>query len=100
VGCSLILCFDCGISDHEAVDMANAKSLDVIICDHHRVEESLPNALAIINPKQDGCNYPYKELSACALAFKFAQAYASKNNIDFEEKVKPLLDLVAPQFGL
>lgn len=95
VGCSLILCFDCGISDHQSVELANEKGLEIIIVDHHIVEGDLPKAYAIINPKQANCNYPSKALSACALAFKLAQAYASKNNIDFEEKVKPLLDLVA-----
>ncbi len=94
VGASLILCFDCGSTDHQSAALAQEKGIDLIICDHHIVNDSLPIATAIINPKQPDCCYPCKALSATALAFKFAQAYAQSQGFDFDRKVKPLLDLV------
>ena len=90
---SLILSLDCGIKAVEQVKAASEKGIDFIICDHHLPEAALPNAVAVLNPKQKDCPYPYKELSACAVGFKLAQAFALFNDIDFEN-LKALLDLV------
>ena len=93
--CALILALDCGIKAYEAIRMANEKAIDVIVCDHHLPDATLPEAYAILNPKQSDCSYPYKELSGCAIGFKLVEAFAQLYNISFEEKVAPLLDLVA-----
>lgn len=92
--CALIISLDCGIKDIEAVQFAEEKNIDFIICDHHIPDENLPNAYAILNPKQKDCSYPYKELSGCAIGFKLVEAFAQYYNISFDDKVVPLLDLV------
>ena len=93
-GYSLIICLDCGTRDLEAVEEACAAGIDIIIGDHHLPGETLPNAVALLNPKQEGCNYPFKELSACGVAFKLAQAYTQYKSWSTEPLYK-LLDLVA-----
>ena len=90
---SLIVCLDCGVKAIEKVAYAKNKDIDFIICDHHRPGDKLPLAEAILNPKRNDCNYPFKELSGCGLGFKLAQAYHQKYNLPFEDLV-PLLDLV------
>ncbi len=91
---SLIIALDCGIRSVDKIDYANKKGIDFIICDHHLPGEEVPDAIAVLDPKQEGCNYPFKELSGCGIGFKLAQAYAQKNNIPFEELEKNI-DLVA-----
>ena len=76
------------------VDYANGLGIDVIICDHHLPDERIPNALAILNPKQADCTYPYKELSACGIGFKLIEALAIQLNKP-KESVYAYLDLVA-----
>ena len=90
---SLIIALDCGIRAVDQINYANEKGIDFIICDHHTPAEKTPNAIAILNPKQIDCNYPFKELSGCGVGFKLIQAYCINNNIAFEE-IEPLLDLV------
>ena len=90
---SLIIALDCGIRAFDQVDYANEKEVDFIICDHHNPADKIPNAIAILNPKQSDCNYPYKELSGCGVGFKLIQAYSQKNNIDFSE-ISEYLDLL------
>lgn len=90
----LIIALDCGIKAVEKVAYANAKNIDFIICDHHTPGEIVPEALAILNPKQHDCLYPYKELSGCGIGFKLCQAYAQKYHIA-DEYVYNLLDFVA-----
>jgi single-stranded-DNA-specific exonuclease len=92
-GCSLIIALDCGIKAIKKVDYANDKKIDFIICDHHEPSEELPAAVAVLDPKRPDCNYPFKELSACGVGFKFIQAFASQNNIPFY-KIEHYLDLV------
>ena len=92
--CSLIIVLDCGIKAISQVEYANEKKIDTIICDHHTPGEILPNASAILNPKQKDCNYPFKDLSACGVGFKLVQAYSEKNNIPFNS-IKPFFDLLA-----
>lgn len=91
---SLVISLDCGIKAVEKVDYANEKKIDFIICDHHLPGEVLPNAYAILDPKQKNCPYPYKELSGCGVGFKLAQAFGIKNNIPAAAVYK-YLDLTA-----
>ena len=95
---SLIITLDCGIRAFDQVDYANKKEVDFIICDHHNPADKIPNAIAILNPKQSDCNYPYKELSGCGVGFKLIQAYSQKNNIDFSE-ISEYLDLLTVSIG-
>lgn len=90
---TLVIALDCGIKAVRQVEAAKEKGVDFIICDHHLPDEELPDAVAILNPKQKGCLYPYKELSGCAVGFKLVQGFALFNDIDLSE-VEPLLDLV------
>jgi single-stranded-DNA-specific exonuclease len=92
-GFTLIICLDCGIKATEQVQYAKDKGIDFIICDHHRPGDSLPPAVAILDPKRADCNYPYNELSGCGIGFKLVQAYAQKYNIPFS-KIGQYLDLV------
>ncbi len=92
--CRLMIALDCGIKAHDALAYAQEKGLDVIVCDHHLPDKTLPPAYAILNPKQTACSYPYKELSGCAIGFKLIEAFAQFYNLDFEEAVRPYLDLV------
>ena len=93
-GFSLIICLDCGIKAIEKVSYAKDKGIDFIICDHHRPGTNVPNAVAILDPKQTDCEYPYKELTGCGVGFKLIQAYAQKNEISFDS-LMPYLDLLA-----
>jgi single-stranded-DNA-specific exonuclease len=95
---TLIVTLDCGIRAIEQVDYANDKGVDFIICDHHNPAENLPKAIAILNPKQRDCNYPYKELSGCGVGFKLIQAFSTNNNIDFV-KIREYLDLLTVSIG-
>jgi len=90
----LIIALDCGIKAIEKVKYASEKGVDFIICDHHTPDATLPPAVAVLDPKRDDCNYPYKHLSGCGVGFKLMQAFAVTNNIDFVE-LTPLLDLLA-----
>lgn len=92
--CSLIIALDCGIKAVDKVAYANEKSIEVIICDHHTPGQQLPDAKAIINPKQLDCEYPYKELSGCGIGFKLIQALNQSQEKPIED-IRPYLDLVA-----
>lgn len=92
--CKVVITLDCGIKAIEKVKYARSKGLDVIICDHHYPGEEIPKALAVLDPKQPLCNYPYKELSGCGVGFKLIQAYTRIHGIPFE-KIEHYLDLVA-----
>ena len=91
---SLIIALDCGIKALDKVEYAKAKNIDFIICDHHLPGETLPDAVAVLDPKRKDCSYPFDELSGCGIGFKLIQAYAEKNNI-LSEKIYDQLDLVA-----
>ena len=93
-GYSLIVALDCGIKSNDKVDYANEKGIDFIICDHHRPGSTLPNAVAVLDPKRDDCNYPFDELCGCGIGFKLAQAISQKRNLGIET-IELLLDLVA-----
>ncbi len=93
-GVSLIIVLDCGIKAVEEITYAKEKGIDFIICDHHVPDDVLPPAAAILNAKRDDNTYPYTHLSGCGVGFKFMQAFAINNGIDFHA-LTPLLDLVA-----
>lgn len=90
---SLVIALDCGIKSSALVDLATLKGIDFIICDHHLPDDSIPNAVAVLDPKQENCEYPYHELSGCGLGFKFMQGFAQKYR--YEHEVFEYLDLVA-----
>jgi len=90
---TLIIALDCGIRAINQVNYANEKEVDFIICDHHNPAKEIPNAVAILNPKQKDCDYPFKELSGCGVGFKLIQGYSEKNNITFD-KIQSLFDLL------
>lgn len=92
-GFTLIIALDCGIKAVEKVNYAKSKGIDIIICDHHLPDETLPEAAAVLDPKRSDCSYPFDDLSGCGVGFKFMQAFAKVNGIPFEELV-PLLDLL------
>jgi single-stranded-DNA-specific exonuclease len=97
-GFSLIIALDCGIKSIDKIAYANEKNIDFIICDHHTVGDSIPNAVAVLDPKRQDCDYPYKELSGCGIGFKLIQAYAQKNNLPSESYTQ-YLDLVCVSIG-
>ena len=91
---SLVIALDCGIRAVKQMQYAREKGVDFVICDHHLPGEELPEATAVLDPKQDGCNYPYKELSGCGVGFKLLQAFCIKKNIELNELLQ-YLDFVA-----
>jgi single-stranded-DNA-specific exonuclease len=92
--CKVVITLDCGIKAVEKVKYARTKGLDVIICDHHYPGDEIPKALAVLDPKQPSCGYPYKDLSGCGVGFKLVHAYARVHGIPFSE-IAHYLDLVA-----
>lgn len=93
-GVSLIIVLDCGIKAIDEIAYAKSLGIDFIICDHHVPDETLPCAVAILNPKRRDNHYPYTDLSGCGVGFKFMQAFAQSNGIEFN-KLSSLLDLCA-----
>ncbi|MBS9768180.1 MAG: single-stranded-DNA-specific exonuclease RecJ [Flavobacteriaceae bacterium] len=91
---TLIIALDCGIKAVDRVDYAKEKGVDFIICDHHRPADTIPNAVAVLDPKREDCDYPYKELCGCGVGFKLVQAIAEKKYQPVES-LYPYLDLVA-----
>ena len=91
---SLIIALDCGIKSIGHIAYANEKKIDFIICDHHRPGDTLPNAVAILDPKQEDCSYPYDELCGCGVGFKLVQALAQNRNQTIDDLLI-YLDLVA-----
>lgn len=95
---SLIIALDCGIKAVDKVAYAKEKGIDFIICDHHRPGDELPDAQAILNPKQRDCTYPYKELCGCGIGFKLIQALSEELGLEAFDLI-PYLDLVATAIG-
>jgi len=93
-GVKLIIVLDCGIKAVEEVAYAKERGIDFIICDHHVPDDELPDAVAILNAKRRDATYPYTDLSGCGVGFKFMQAFAQNNGIEFS-RLTPLLDLCA-----
>jgi len=94
----LIIALDCGIKAIDKVAYAKEKGIDFVICDHHRPGTEVPNAVAVLDPKQEDCLYPYKELCGCGVGFKLIQALASTNGKTIEDLL-PYLDFVATAIG-
>ncbi|MGE0587232.1 MAG: single-stranded-DNA-specific exonuclease RecJ [Cyclobacteriaceae bacterium] len=92
-GFSLIIALDLGIKSSDMVMLADHKGIDFIICDHHLPGEEIPQAVAVLDPKREDCNYPFAELSGCGIGYKLLQAYARKHRD--EEELEKFIDLVA-----
>ncbi|MBK5279268.1 MAG: DHH family phosphoesterase, partial [Bacteroidia bacterium] len=90
---TLIIALDLGVKASDMVKLANHKGIDFVICDHHMPGDSIPNAVAVLDPKRKDCNYPFKELSGCGIGFKLLQAFARKYRA--EEEIYEYIDLVA-----
>jgi single-stranded-DNA-specific exonuclease len=95
---SLIIALDCGIKAIDKVAYASKKGIDFIICDHHRPGDEIPKAKAVLDPKRNDCDYPFKELCGCGVGFKLIQALASKKGETIDDLVL-YLDLVATAIG-
>lgn len=93
-GHKIMVSLDCGIKAVEKIQYANEKGLDVIICDHHRPGNKVPEATAVLDPKQKDCPYPFKELSGAGVGFKLIQALAIRFEMP-SETTHAFLDLVA-----
>ncbi len=93
-GFTLIISLDCGIKSVELIKYAEDLGIDFIVCDHHLPDEELPNAVAILNPKQKDCNYPYKELCGCGVGFKLISALAPQFGLS-DNDIYESLDLLA-----
>lgn len=91
---NLILTVDCGITAVKEVEFARSKNIDVIVCDHHEPAEIIPNAFAVLDPKQKDCLYPFKELAGVGVAFKLLQALYDSLGYTLSD-LKQFLDLVA-----
>jgi single-stranded-DNA-specific exonuclease len=93
-GASLLITVDCGITAVSEIRTAKGFGIDVIVSDHHEQGKELPGALAIVNPKQLDCPYPFKELAGVGVAFKLAQAIAARLGLE-AEATRQYIDLVA-----
>jgi single-stranded-DNA-specific exonuclease len=90
----LVIALDCGIKSVNEIAYARSKGIDFIICDHHLAGDVVPEAVAVLDPKQPGCDYPFKELSGCGVGFKLIEAYCQFHGIP-HERACANLDLVA-----
>ena len=95
---SLIIALDCGIKAIEKVKYASGKGVDFIICDHHRPGDNVPEAIAVLDPKRQDCEYPYKELCGCGVGFKLIQAISERRGLKTDDLLL-YLDLVATAIG-
>lgn len=100
LGARLIISVDCGMSSYDEIVEAKSLGIEVIITDHHQVPEKIPPAHAVLNPSQEGCSYPYKELSGVGVVFKLITALRNKlkENPYFKDRLPNLkkhLDLTA-----
>lgn len=91
-GCDLIITVDCGITSVKEVELASELGIDVIITDHHECQSDIPNAYAIVNPKQEDCNYPFDMLCGCGVAFKMIQALTDEE--EFKTSMFDYLEIV------
>jgi len=91
---SLMIALDCGIKAIDQIKYAKEKGIDVIVCDHHRPGSELPDAVAVLDPKQADCEYPYKELCGCGVGLKLIQALGSRQGKTMDDLIL-YLDLVA-----
>lgn len=94
-GYELIITLDCGIKANRQIAFAQDQGIDVIVCDHHTPGNELPRAYAILDPKQEDCNYPYQHLSGCGVGFKLMQAYCLEHDINQNIHLLKYLDILA-----
>lgn len=94
LGVTLMVALDCGIRAIEQTALANELGIDLIICDHHLPGDQLPDAYAVLDPKQEDCPYPFKELSGCGVGFKLLQGFCQQNTIPLHQLFQQL-DLLA-----
>ena len=92
-GFNLIISVDCGIKSTELITYAKELGMDFVICDHHLPDPIIPPAVAILNPKQIDCTYPFKELCGCGVVFKLITALAETYQLPSESYLQ-YLDLV------
>ncbi|WP_299798961.1 single-stranded-DNA-specific exonuclease RecJ [uncultured Maribacter sp.] len=97
-GFTLIVALDCGVKAIDKVAYAKEKEIDFIICDHHRPGKTLPDAVAILDPKREDCSYPYDELCGCGVGFKLIQALGFRRGETINDVIY-YLDLVATAIG-
>ena len=95
---TLIIALDCGIKAIDKVAYASEKGIDFIICDHHRPGDEIPKAVAVLDPKREDCEYPFKELCGCGVGFKLIQALSEKRGLGLDN-ILLYLDLVATAIG-
>ncbi len=93
-GFTLVISLDCGIKSVDLIRYAADLGIDFIVCDHHLPDETLPPAVAILNPKQNDCPYPFKELCGCGVGFKLITALCRKMGLP-DDMAFQYLDLVA-----
>lgn len=93
-GASLIVALDCGITAHEEAIYARDRGIDLVICDHHTAEDTIPEAVAVLNPKRPDCPYPFKGLSGCGVGFKLLQGVMKRRAVPADQALQ-YLDLVA-----
>tara|TARA_B100001287_G_scaffold269999_1_gene268164 strand:+ start:13927 stop:15651 length:1725 start_codon:yes stop_codon:yes gene_type:complete len=89
----IIIALDCGIKDFKSAKAIKDAKMDLIICDHHKPSEKLPECFSILNPKQNGCNYPFKDLCGCGIGFKLIQCYAKNYKVEID--YSPIIQLTA-----
>lgn len=94
IGATLIVSVDCGITAVDETEYAKSRGIELIICDHHNAGEVIPDAAAVLDPKQPGCPYPFKGLSGAGVGFKLVQATLVRLGLQ-PDVAHPYLDLVA-----
>jgi single-stranded-DNA-specific exonuclease len=97
----LLVTVDCGINDIQEVAWAGSQGLEVIVTDHHEVSPTLPPALAVVNPKRGGPDYPFRDLAGVGVALLLALGVRAELRAEGwfrghkEPNLRPYLDLVA-----
>ncbi|MDR0880562.1 MAG: single-stranded-DNA-specific exonuclease RecJ [Clostridioides sp.] len=92
-GADLIISVDCGITSAREVGIAKELGIDFIVTDHHECQDELPPAVAVVDPKQEDCHYPFDQLCGCGIAFKLIQALTPKD--EFKTKLYYYIEIVA-----
>ncbi len=97
MGVRLLITADCGIGADDEVRLATELGMDVIVTDHHLVSDGVPPALAVLNPRQEECCYPYQDLAGVGVAYKLAEALLARiwDLDEARSRLEPQLDLVA-----
>lgn len=94
-GVTLLITVDCGITALKEIAYAKELGMETIITDHHECKDDIPDAYCLLNPKQPGCEYPFKKLAGVGVAFKLLQALTIKMHFHMRELIDEYIDLVA-----